>query len=426
MRRAACAAFALLAVASCEALVDGSLPAWKCTPGAADACPPSQYCALGACVPCEKTDPCDGFDNDCDGKIDDGPLSDKDMDGYSWCGVGGQPDCDDSDPTIHPGAPEICNGKDDNCNGQADEGLCQAPAKCSPKLGTCVMPGCDPTDPKSCPMGQKCDPGTLQCVMPASKVLGDACMSDTECPTGSFCVGGVVLSNKLGPGAVCTTTCCTSDGCPSGFVCYGPGTGGDYCVKASAIGRSIGGAKAGMTAGSASECRSGLLGSNGRCADTCCFASDCAAGSSCMAATLDGHVTLTCTTPFGTGDEDANCTVQMPASQCKAGQCVDYGFGYRACSMPCCGSAACGHIAGFPTVCYDEQTGSDYVPVCSGTAVSTGSKPTGAACGGNSECRSLRCPSGYCSDVCCTDADCAPLVCRPTALGGKALRCVTP
>jgi hypothetical protein len=32
-------------------------------------------------------------------------------------------DCDDFDPTVHPGATEVCNSKDDNCNGQIDEGL---------------------------------------------------------------------------------------------------------------------------------------------------------------------------------------------------------------------------------------------------------------------------------------------------------------
>ena len=32
-------------------------------------------------------------------------------------------DCDDSDPTRHPGAPEQANGIDDNCDGFVDEGL---------------------------------------------------------------------------------------------------------------------------------------------------------------------------------------------------------------------------------------------------------------------------------------------------------------
>ncbi|MCE9575291.1 MAG: putative metal-binding motif-containing protein [Deltaproteobacteria bacterium] len=31
-------------------------------------------------------------------------------------------DCDETDPQIHPGAPERCNGKDDNCDGNTDEG----------------------------------------------------------------------------------------------------------------------------------------------------------------------------------------------------------------------------------------------------------------------------------------------------------------
>ncbi len=33
-------------------------------------------------------------------------------------------DCNDYDPTINPGAPEICDGKDNNCNVEIDEGLC--------------------------------------------------------------------------------------------------------------------------------------------------------------------------------------------------------------------------------------------------------------------------------------------------------------
>ncbi len=427
LRRGLSALFVLCAVVSCEALVNGDVPAFTCDGNSASACPMGQYCKGAGCAQCEKTDPCDGFDNDCNGKPDDGPMSDKDNDGYSWCGVGSQPDCDDTDPAIHPGAKEMCDGKDDDCNGQVDDGVCELPAKCSPKLGKCIMNACDPLIPSSCMTPLVCDPGTLQCVMPASKMLGDPCTADTECPTGFFCVGGVVLANKLGPGAVCTKTCCTSADCPSGAVCFGPGTGGNYCVKATAVQRTTGVIVAGAMSARASDCRSGVLGANGRCADTCCLASDCASGSSCMAAPLDGHITLVCTTPFGSGGQNANCSLAMPSPDCKAGQCVDFGFLGRACSMPCCGSPACAPISGFPTVCYDESNNGDYVPVCSGTAFNVGNKPVGSACGGNAECRSLRCTQSYCSDVCCTDKDCPmPLVCRPTALGGKALRCVKP
>ena len=116
-------------------------PDAACAPCFAD-----QVCSAGECVSvdtdadkdgvkagvdCDDHDPaihpgaaeiCNGKDDNCDGKIDEG--FDQDNDGTPSCAVSGKPaDCDDHDPAIHPGAPEVCNGKDDNCDGKVDEGF---------------------------------------------------------------------------------------------------------------------------------------------------------------------------------------------------------------------------------------------------------------------------------------------------------------
>ena len=108
---------------------------------------------------------CDGFDNDCNGAIDEGVLvsswPDADVDGWGdaaatptmGCTVptsrvdrGG--DCDEVDREVHPFATERCNGVDDDCDTMIDEG---AEAACESALtgsvaeclsGECVVVGC--------------------------------------------------------------------------------------------------------------------------------------------------------------------------------------------------------------------------------------------------------------------------------------------
>ena len=80
-----------------------------------------------------------GVDDDCDGRTDEGGLTDGfvDADGDGWgdsamplSACPGAPgfsanggDCEDDEPTVNPGMSESCNERDDDCDGATDEDL---------------------------------------------------------------------------------------------------------------------------------------------------------------------------------------------------------------------------------------------------------------------------------------------------------------
>ncbi|MBI4849844.1 MAG: hypothetical protein HY808_14940 [Nitrospirae bacterium] len=82
---------------------------------------------------------CNTVDDNCNGQVDEGAANtyyqDADLDGYGNIAITTQAcvapggyasdhtDCDDTNNSINPGAPEVCNGADDNCNDLIDEGV---------------------------------------------------------------------------------------------------------------------------------------------------------------------------------------------------------------------------------------------------------------------------------------------------------------
>jgi hypothetical protein len=156
---------------------------------------------------------CDGVDNNCNGRIDEGfdftsdirhcggcdqrcPVGlyecsfgvcegyclDQDGDGF-WgpgnCATPNQ-DCNDNDSSIFPGAPEICgDGIDQNCDGR--DAVCPTP--------------CDPAIAGQCPVGARCalsPTGTrFECRENGTVARGGVCLGEgilDDCTGGNLCV----------------------------------------------------------------------------------------------------------------------------------------------------------------------------------------------------------------------------------------------
>ena len=170
-----------------------------------------------------------------------------DADGDGWTVCGG--DCNDNNPNVHPGAPEICDGIDNQCPGDTGYGeVDEGPPACSDHdacttndicvSGQCVggvppncddgspctVDTCDPATgcrntPKDCSDGipctvDTCDPATGACLH-APKVCDDgtSCTDDACDPATGQCIFTPNDANTCSDGNACTVDQCVGGAC---------------------------------------------------------------------------------------------------------------------------------------------------------------------------------------------------------------------
>jgi streptogramin lyase len=100
--------------------------------------PITRACITSPAPPCDDgdectVDTCDAPTDRCSNVVMD---LDRDRDGVTSCSG----DCDDENPAIRPGAPEVCQMIDDDCDDRIDEGVLSECADCRPGCHIVEMP----------------------------------------------------------------------------------------------------------------------------------------------------------------------------------------------------------------------------------------------------------------------------------------------
>ena len=206
-------------------------------------CNAGQLSCNGATEPL--TEICDGVDNDCDGRAEEGAVN--------ACGICG------------PSMSEFCDNIDNDCDGDDDtrdlcgpdftclNGECTTPCLQGECVGglVCVEGVCStPCRNRDCPSGWVCQSGEcvdpcvgVSCLTGAYCSLGRCIPNDcygTPCPDGLACVQGTCVDDPCanagcGPQQGCFEGVCFDDcdnvTCPEGTLCLNGQCSSDPCLR---------------------------------------------------------------------------------------------------------------------------------------------------------------------------------------------------
>lgn len=317
---------------------------------------------------------------------------------------------------------------------------------------------CTPDVPGACPPNQVCDRASLSCVPANEAGLTDVVTSDrdvqgddddagdaskpaalgahcdttkTFCAAGLLCGSPGMLTAAIIPTAadsVCTSTCCTSADCPSGFVCFGPGTGGNYCISSQLAKRgTLGAKKPGEACTTNGECRSGVC-ANDKCLDLCCSVDDCFNNTTCRVKSIStpppARENWVCADPEPGASLVDSSGCSGGGGTCKNDNCQGLP---AVCRPTCCRHDECSYPNKSLSFCAYGRfpTTQSSTKWCFTDAGPNGS-PVGADCNGDTDCLQRFCDPDLkkCGTICCRDEDCAKdEQCSPT-VSGQLLRCV--